>query len=283
MGKLSLSDFDPAKSPDETCEQAFRDIVTVCAQAIDVALAEFLETERESGPHKARVALRRLTTALDAFAPILRRKMCRHLRRRAKKLFRALGEVRDSDVFTQNHAHEVGHEQRLKRNLAIRFKVRSELRRDRAVTFTGELMRAVLPGGDLFKRSSTGLALREADVVNFAARAIEEAWQECRGYGPSIETLESASMHEFRKDMKSLRYLCEFFVDQFPEFSDGPFDRDLRDMQDCLGVLNDYAVALQILGEKRPSSLPDRERKALTKAEQVWRRLATADRPWRIG
>lgn len=275
-----MTALDQANNQQENSEQAFRGIVTACAQAIDVALAEFLETDRDAGPHKARVALRRLTTALDAFAPILRRKPAKRLRRDAKKLFRSLGQVRDSDVFLQNHAHEPGHDQRLKRNLGIRLKVRREMRRQRAVAFTGELLKSALADGELYKRSSSAAELRNADVTGIARAALNEAWQKCRAYGPSIQRLDATTLHEFRKDMKALRYLSEFFTDVFPDIGEGPFDDSLRDMQDCLGVLNDYAVAMQILGRKPSPDLPAREKKAMERAEDLWKTLSAQNPPW---
>lgn len=87
-------------SPEEACEDAFRAIVTGRLGAFGVALDEFNTTDRESGPHKARMGLRRLTTALDAFAPIPGRKHALVLRDHAgdtarKDLLREGAALRD--------------------------------------------------------------------------------------------------------------------------------------------------------------------------------------------
>lgn len=87
--------------PGMTAEAALTALVTGCALDIDRHLAQVMETAAPEGPHKTRVALRRLTTALDAFAPLLRRSAARALRREAKRIFRRLGEVRDVDVYLE--------------------------------------------------------------------------------------------------------------------------------------------------------------------------------------
>lgn len=271
---------DPS-GPGTTCEEAFREIVIACARALDPAMAEFLETDRESGPHKARVALRRLTTALDAFAPMLRRKEAHLLRKAAKQLFRRLGDVRDSDVFTRTHAGESGHKGRAKQNIALRAKVRGELRKARAVGFSGTMTKAVLPEGSLYRRSAAGRALRALPVRDFARQALDSAWACCSGYGPALSALPEDALHDFRKDMKSLRYTAEFFAGQFPVLAAPPFRDDIRAIQDALGAHNDYLVSLRLMEGDAAASIPKREAKALARAEMLWGRMASAAPPWR--
>lgn len=271
---------EPAEGASPSCEDAFRELILVCAGALDIGLADFLETEQESGPHKARVALRRLTTALDAFDPILRHKRARALRKKAKALFRQLGEVRDSDVFTLSRARNRGHEKRLKANLALRRKVRNRLRKDRVVGFSGEITRAVMPGGELFRDTPKARVLRRAPLRDFARGLLEQAWQRVVSYGQDIHILPPERMHEFRKDMKSLRYLAEFFASHFPALGAEPFRSDFRDIQDALGILNDHAVAMRIEGREPSPRLPPRVAKAKSTAEQIWIRLSQTTPPW---
>jgi CHAD domain-containing protein len=273
---------DPADPPPLTCEASFRQIATDCALAIDAALAVFLDTEDPSGPHKARVALRRLTTAMDAFAPLLRRKRRRALRDQAKHIFRELGQVRDSDVYTRSREDRPGHPKRARANQALREKVRADLRRARMVGFTPALVAAVQPGGDLFRQSADAREARAQPVRAFAADLLGGAWRRCLAYGASVQAIPEADRHEFRKDMKALRYLAEFFADLFPGLEAEPFRSDFRDLQDALGVLNDYAVSLAIEKRKPPARLPAPEAEALTQAQAIWARLASATPPWTI-
>lgn len=261
---------------DPGAEACFRAICLAAAQSIDAALAIFLETENPAGPHKARVALRRLTTALDAFRPILRRKKADALRGRAKRIFRDLGLVRDSDVqLAKSPAAD-----RQAENRSLRRRVQDKLRRDLAVRFSQDLLAEVREGGAIYRRSARAQALRQAPVSGLAAGMLAEAWQRCRGYGGSVKGIALEQRHDFRKDMKTLRYLAEFFADLFPGLDDEPFQADFRDIQDVLGTLNDYEVGLVIEGRKRPDRLPDDVRRALDQAEALWSRLSRARPPW---
>lgn len=265
---------------EESGEDRFRNIVLSCAEAIDAALAIFLETEDEAGPHKARVALRRLTTALDAFAPILRRKPSLVLRARAKWLFQELGLVRDSDVHLLEYQGKTVTKAMIAKNRLLREKTRRKLRKRRAVDFTQRLRRSVLGSDNIFRRSAKAQRRRASPVSTFAAPVLDAAWLRCQAYGASVKAIPEGKRHEFRKDMKALRYLAEFFADLYPGLGDEPFRSDFRDIQDALGVLNDHAVSLAISGSKPSGPLPDRVSAALDQSEQLWARLASARPPW---
>jgi CHAD domain-containing protein len=272
-----------ATEPGVSCEAAFRSIVLSCAQALDAALAVFLESDDPAGPHKARVALRRLTTALDAFSPILRRKGSAALRSQAKAFFRDLGKVRDSDVHLMKADFDTGAGPRkdlLSRNRRLRDKTRARLRKARTVAFAQILRLAVQQEDGIFRRSPAAQARREAPVSAFAEDAISQAWAVCRGYGTSVKAIPEPGRHDFRKDMKTLRYLAEFFSADLPGLQDTDFLKDFRKMQDALGVLNDFTVALEIEGRKPSDRLPPTVAAALDRAEALWSRLYPAPVPW---
>lgn len=268
-------------SPDATCEDAFRAIVTGCLVAFDAALDEFNTTDHESGPHKARVALRRLTTALDAFAPILRRKHALVLRDRVKHVFRKLGEVRDHDVFLRDHADNTARKDLLREGAALRDRVRATLRKSWAGQLAAQIAADVAPDGVLLRQSHEGRAFRAMRLAEFARTALEQAWATCTAYGESIAGLPETTQHDFRKDMKSLRYLAEFFQTLYPGLAREPFDSDFRAIQDALGALNDHAVAVERLRRKPGAVLPPWPDGALAEAEAVWSRLRGETPPWR--
>jgi CHAD domain-containing protein len=271
---------DPSGS--DSCETSFRAVVQACVAAIDAALAAFLETEDPSGPHKARVALRRLTTAFDAFQPILRRKATARFRSRAKRIFRALGQVRDSDVHLEQSSRKPGAKARRARNRQLRDQVRSRLRKGRAVAFASELQLAAAEGGDFYRRSAAAQARRAAPVSRLATEVLDVAWDRCQDYGASVRAIPETARHDFRKDMKTLRYLAEFFSDALSGLRDEPFRSDFRDIQDALGVLNDYAVALALDGRKAPKRPPEKVGAALEQADRLWSRLRASPPPWRL-
>lgn len=276
----------PPPPSDLSSEAAFREICQSGALAIDAALALFLETEDPAGPHRARVALRRLTTALDAFAPILRRRATAELRAVAKRIFRDLGQVRDSDVYLQARRGTKGKTvpaALAARNRDLRESLRRKLRRDRAVGFAQRIRAAVQPDGGIFRRSASARRARLAPVRGLGGDALDKAWRRCLAYGPSVGAIPVDDLHDFRKDMKALRYLAEFFAPHFPGLQAEPFRSDFRDIQDALGILNDYAVALKIEGKPGPATLPPPQASAMARAQQLWAGLAGAMPPWSAG
>jgi CHAD domain-containing protein len=273
----------PSQTPalDDACEDAFRAIVTGCLAAFDTAYDEFNRTDRESGPHKARVALRRLTTAIDAFAPILRRKHARVLRDRVKHVFRKLGDVRDHDVFLRDHAEQGARRDLARENAALRDKVRATLRKSGAGQLSAQVAADVSAEGVLFRQSHAGRALRAMPVAECARTALEQAWATCMAHGESVGALPETALHDFRKDMKALRYLCEFFQTLYPGLAREPFDADFRAIQDALGDLNDHAMITARLRRRPGALLPPYPDDALARAEALWARLRRETPPWR--
>ena len=264
-------------------ENTFHGIVRSCAALFDESLALVMETDDPSGPHKARVALRRLTTAIDSFGPILRRKQSAALRSQAKAIFRKLGEIRDNDVYLLGSSESVAPKpatDRVASNRRLREKVRKKLRKSCAVRFAQQVLLAAEEDGKLYRRSTKAKALRAGSVVAFAARALSDAWSSCRSYGPSVEKIPETDRHDFRKDLKTLRYLAEFFSDHFPNPGDKSILRDFRAMQDALGAMNDFAVMLKIEGREPPRQPPLIVSEALTAAEVIWARLYDGRLPW---
>lgn len=269
------------QSDPPNCEDAFRNIVEDCTNAVDASLAVFLSGEDPTGPHKARVALRRLTTCLDTFKPILRRSVARDLRAKTKRLFRLLGHVRDHDVYVSGRSGEPGHEQRLRQNSRLREDVRRKLRRIKAVAIAPLIAASVQPEGHAYKSKAAALALRKESLPSFAVRALDEAWESCVAYGPSVARMPLDDLHDFRKAVKSLRYVSEFFADLFPDLAAEPFHGNFRSIQDALGTLNDYQVAHRIERRQMPAELPRKQAAALDAADRLWCEISGMPRAWR--
>ncbi|VDC33092.1 CHAD domain-containing protein [Pseudogemmobacter humi] len=244
-------------------------LVRLCDET-DRQLAVFLESDDESGPHKARVALRRLTTALDAFAPILRRKPAASARAAAKRIFRALGEVRDADVFLAAKGEAAG-KSLTRSTAALRSRIRKQLRKEKAVAFAPALKRAYA-AGELLRTGPRGLAARAAPVGGLAATALDAAWAAALAHGDDLAALPEEERHEFRKDMKTLRYLVEFFAPLWPAREWEALRGAMQDLQDELGVLNDLANAR---ARGRAGAAGD-ETQALARAALLWSQIAGA-------
>lgn len=274
----ATADRSPAR--EATCEAELRRLCLAATAALDEGLSLLMAGDDPRGPHKARVALRRLTTCLDAFAPLLRQKPMAATRRRGKALFRALGLVRDSDVYTEARAAQPGHAGRLKQNGRMRKALRERLAKDGVGRFQQQLLADIAPEGGLWRQGRKARALRAAPVTGFAAGFLQRIWQESTDFGPSVDALPPGRRHEFRKKLKSLRYACEFFFELAPGPEMVSFLDRLRPLQDALGVLNDFDVALAFEGRKRPRTLPARQAQALADAEALWAGLIVTGAPW---
>lgn len=270
-----MPDFAAEIAPRMTAEAALTALATDCARDIDRHLAQMMETEAPEGPHKTRVALRRLTTALDAFAPLLRRSAARDLRREAKRIFRRLGEVRDIDVYLD--ALPARDRDRLRPEAeALREATRQALRDRGALAFAPGLQKALVSAG-LFRSGPTGLAARGTPVTDLARSALDAALQRCRAHGKSLKAMGTRERHEFRKDMKTLRYLTEFFASLWPAGTTDLGLAALQKLQDDLGLLNDMANARRRAG--KPLGRSKAEAEATARAEAHWAALRKA-RPW---
>lgn len=270
-----MADFAAEITPRMAAEAALTVLATACARDIDRHLAQMMETEASEGPHKTRVALRRLTTALDAFASLLRRNAAREIRREAKRIFRRLGEVRDIDVYLEalpardrDRHHDEAE--------TLRERTRQALRDRGALAFAPRLQSA-LAGSDLYRSGYSGLAARGQVVTDLARTALDTALRRCRAHGKSLTAMGTRERHEFRKDVKTLRYLTEFFAGLWPESQAEPALAALQDLQDDLGLLNDMANARRRAG--KPLGRSRAEAEATARAEAHWAALRKA-RPW---
>jgi CHAD domain-containing protein len=196
-----------------------------------------------------RVASRRVREALRLFAPLYGRRTLQGWNDATAAVTRALGAVRDDDVFIAAFARLARDADTAEERTALAWLVgvaqgeRSErLRR----------MRKRLAGLDLgglragLKKTARTRAVPEADLPlsALATRAVAERLDAVAALLPAARNeSDSASQHALRIAMKRLRYAVETlapcFDDGFPELH-----RTLVAFQDALGELHDSDVFL---------------------------------------
>ena len=254
--------------------------------------------------HQARVATRRLRSALSIYKPAA---PCAELVDAAsavKHCAATLGAARDWDVFLAGAgaglARTSGRDPRIL--LLLRAAAR---RRDTAYAALLEYL-----DGPLFRQLELTLgvatALRPWDTSSpadidtplqaltapFAVTVLTKRLKRVRQRGREIETLPDEELHELRKDCKRLRYAAEFFAPAFSAKHTKPFLRRLSALQEELGALNDTAASAQLMaqlgragrgyaggvvdGMAAASSLPARA--GIFKS---WKRFKQADPFWR--
>lgn len=211
-----------------------------------VAQIASLETDDNPEPvHKARVALRRLRAAIAAFDPILDEDLSDALQDRARTLFRLLGSVRDADVMAERFANSSRADELLAEAAHQRRKLRRRLKRKKAANLKEWVTRR-LAGKRWRRTGKKAKALREASVSVLAAQALDRAWLRCESNGADLARMSARAQHDLRKDLKMLRYLCEFFDDIWPGPQHDAFLTALRRLQNDLGELTDGALAVSL-------------------------------------
>ena len=255
-------------------------ILRTCCAEIDAHLAYVLDRDDAVGPHKTRVWLRRTVTALDAFGPILKRQTTAHIRAEAKAIFRDLGRLRDRDVLIAGLV-DAGRTPKLDAATArLREKIRTRLRDRNAVLFSPVLLRTVVDGV-LFRTGADATRLRAGPVDAIAQTALDAAWTRCRKHRKDIADLQDTALHGLRKDLKTLRYLSEFFAPFLLAQGAEPFRAELQRMQDLLGIATDAQIA-KALGKKAGVTIDRRAvRDAVDQANAVWQALLLHRPRWR--
>jgi len=258
-------DLAEARTVEDGAIQALGHLSLALAAAAPVA-AQGTDPE---GVHQARVAIRRLRSAMTVFRPAIGSAAIDDLKARAGEIARTLGPARDWDVFlaqtlapvraTFAERHDLAalgkaaQEARTKAYRAVRCLIQSSA--FRLFLLDMALMLAERPW-----RSADGAEKREqtleTPLADFAAVALDKRLKRVRRAGESFATLDIPALHALRIDAKRLRYAAELFAPLYPEKRVRRFLKSLAALQDALGHLNDGASAAGLLEQLRIQNAP---------------------------
>lgn len=264
-----------ALAPGLSVAAAIPRVLDTCAEDFERHRARLMVSDDPEGPHGARVALRRLRTALWAFGPLLRRRPVGAVAGEARRLFRLLGRLRDADVLAEAEAGGPAAAAMAARAAVLRAEVRAALADGGAEGFAARVA-AVDTGRGWCRRGQRRVAAGPVETV--AAGALDRAWAAVGGHGRRVAKMSVEHRHGFRKDLKSLRYLTDFFGPLWPRKRRERFLARLKRLQDALGRLNDLAIAEAQLGRSPARDAIAAE--AMAEAERDWRRLRRSKRWW---
>lgn len=283
-GSITLEQGMPAAD-------AFRRIVSSCLHQFLLNEAVLLQGHHPGAVHQARVALRRLRSALAVCQPMLDDRAVA-LNEALRWLADQLSVPRDLDVLIARlGTQDVPEQLRAARALAY----------DRAVEAL-ESPRARLLMFDVVEWLHRGAwsadperaALRAMVVERFAADVLDRFRRRVRRQGRHLDELDDPGRHRVRKSAKKLRYAVNFFASVFT----GPgvrrrrrrFEAALETLQDSLGTLNDIATAPMLLArlglEDSPLARqfggePAARAHHLARAMEAYEELVDARRFWR--
>ncbi len=252
--KAAAVHLEAAMSP----AQAARAIVAAALAQLQANEAGVLESSDPEFVHQARVALRRMRSALRMFRDVVGRERAGPWREALGRTAALLGGARDWDVFAGESLREVlaaYGDAALARRLAGRAtRARRAARRAaRAAVVSEEHARTLLALSRWIAIVEPAEAVAEAPpLLLFAARILRKRHRRVREGADRLPGLSPEERHRVRIDAKRLRYGVDSLASLFPSKRAHRYAASLGRLQDALGRANDAATAARLLPELAP-------------------------------
>ncbi|WP_114954507.1 CHAD domain-containing protein [Sphingosinicella terrae] len=236
--------------------EAFRLVASSCLRHFRLNEIALMGGGDGEAVHQARVAMRRLRTALSLFRPMLVGNDFQHLRRELRWATRQLGEARDLDVLVGRQGASTAQELLDARDEA-HDQLRAVLRGARARALMLRLALWIEGGAWRYRKRSGGA------LAPFATAQLDRLWNKVQRRGARLAEIGDEARHRLRIDVKKLRYSAEFLSGLHGSKPAGrrrdSFLAALRDLQESLGDLNDLRVfgAVETEAEATAAALTD--------------------------
>jgi triphosphatase len=216
-----------------------------------------LESEDPEFVHQARVALRRLRAALRIFRDTLGAERARAWRDELGAIARALGAVRDWDVFgteTLPPVLTIYGDARLARRLRRRTERRRAAERAaaREALRSPRYARAILEIARWVSQADVAPAGTAKQLRRLASRVLRRRHQRLLREAADPGSLSLEARHDLRIDAKRLRYGTDALASLFGPRRVAAYLDALSRLQDALGEANDAATAMRLLEELAP-------------------------------
>lgn len=202
--------------------------------------------------HDMRVASRRLREAMRLLAPVYPSSRFKAWYRRVRRITRALGPVRDSDVFIDYFSRLLGElSEEGRRCVVFMIGYRMGQREHELEGLNSELAKLDLADSrqsfSVMARSVGGSAGAKRPLADFAHAAIAERAAQVFGAQPlALDQENVVDQHALRIHYKRLRYAVEAFASCYGEDFD-ELHETLTAFQDALGDLHDVHVFMDMV------------------------------------
>ena len=230
--------------------RGFVAIVRNCLEQLYANEVAVLAGSEVEAVHQLRVAVRRMRAAYSAFGRVLPAGALAPFKAELRWLQQTLGPARDWDVFIAETLAPlraaIGDHAGLaalagaaeEARQAAYAQVRSTLGSQRYALFQMNLERWL---------GTDGAESGAMKLSTFGKRTLAKRDRKVLGTDRKIGELTDETLHDVRIAAKNARYNAEFFRSLFTRKATKRYIRALRDVQDCLGALNDAAVARVLL------------------------------------
>lgn len=246
--------------PKSTVISVFKQISWHCLDQLQANEGGVFSTDNVEYIHQARVALRRLRTALRLFNSTLPPGFSDKWSQAWRNVGEQLGNARNWDVFCSEILPTIAAD--LGDHLDVRrLKEFSVQKRKEAHAATQHWLRDRRYSLTMIAFCEALLTLPEqkgARIGNFADKALKKRHKSfCHG-AHIAHTLSAEERHEVRIDLKKLRYTLDFFESLYGQKQLQPFLKGLTETQELLGHMNDLATAEILLASRpgKPFDLP---------------------------
>lgn len=235
----------PAVHAGQTPVESFRCIALNCLEHFQRNEQGLLHSKDSEFVHQARVALRRLRSAIKLFAPVLPPEFVATYGQTWQTLGSALGEARNWDVFLEETLPPIAaafpDDKDIKRlRKAAQRKTQSARKSIIGLLATREYPRLLLEFTAAVYTVSQSLPI---PLEDFARQQISLHARKARKMAIRHAELSSGERHKMRIAFKKLRYTLEFFAPLLSQRKLKPYLAALSQLQDELGLINDYVSA----------------------------------------
>ncbi len=272
-------------SPDMTAAEGFRAVAMHCIRHFRLNEDLLRTSDAMDALHQARVAIRRLRSALVAFRPAVKGAEARQFNGELRWLAAQLGAARDIDVLLPRLTDRAARARLSSGRDDAYARTRQACASQRARTLWLDLAEW-LALGDWAERKAARKTL-----APFAAAALGRLHDRLLSEASAVTGDDDEARHEARKTAKKLRYAVEFFEPLHEKGGQRKarkrYTAPLKDLQEHLGDLNDIAATpatLAALGVDVAAAVqgPDVDRRSvlIVRAGDALHRLAQAGPYW---
>jgi triphosphatase len=245
-----VSRTDVTLSKKFTTPQSFKLVALSCLRHWALNRDAVIAGDPE-GVHQMRVGLRRMRAALSIFKELADDEQTEELKSELKWLTGQLAQARETSVFLDETLKPQRRREAGLRGLAVLEhhiedmrteglqKARSAVESPRFSMLVQRMFHWILDG-HWTRRKPSAKALGTPRA--FARRALAKRAKKIVKKLDGVEQLDDQRRHKLRISVKKLHYAVEFFATLFParESTRKRFLRILKDIQDCMGRLNDF-------------------------------------------
>ncbi len=231
--------------------EAFRSIALGCLEHFQRNEQGLLDGGEAEFIHQARVALRRLRSAIKLFAPALPPEFVTAYGQTWQTLASALGDARNWDVFLEETLPPI--QAAFPDNRDIK-RLRNEARR-RAKAARHSIIKLLAVSEYprlLVEFTAAVYALTDSlplSLREFANDRIASHARRARKLAIRLAELNPEERHKMRIAFKKLRYTLEFFAPLLPTKRLQPYLAALSQLQDELGLINDHVTANMMIDD----------------------------------